>query len=81
MEAIRRVVDRLPDAAARWAKIERAGPVRQLRGFTFQVHGADPDDVAAALVSLTDRGKVPEPLRLAHLIGSAVMRGQSSNRA
>jgi len=31
--------------------------------------------------NLTDTGHVPEALRLAHLIGSAIMTGQSSNRA
>lgn len=81
LRAIRRVVDRLPDAQVRWHRIQRAGVVHQLGGFTFQVVGAEPADVAAALSSLTDRGKVPEPLRLAHLIGSAVVRGESSNRA
>jgi endonuclease V-like protein UPF0215 family len=37
--------------------------------------------VAEALKRLTDRGNVPEALRLAHLIGSAVVMGESSKRA
>jgi len=41
----------------------------------------DPAIVGAALATLTDRGKVPEPLRLAHLIGAAVVTGQSGRRA
>ncbi|HHO49896.1 MAG TPA: DUF99 family protein [Deltaproteobacteria bacterium] len=81
LQAIRRVVQRLPDPELRWHRIQRAGTVHQLGGFTFQVVGAEVEDVATALSSLTDRGRVPEPLRLAHLIGSAVVRGESSNRA
>lgn len=81
LDAIRRVVERLPDGAPRWERIGRAGTIHELGGFVFQVAGATPEDGAAALRSLTDRGRVPEPLRLAHLIGSAVITGQSSRRA
>ncbi|QRN94464.1 hypothetical protein JRI60_35800 [Archangium violaceum] len=42
-----------------------------------------PEDsrVARALGRLTDKGQVPEALRLAHLIGSAMVRGERSRRA
>lgn len=79
--AFRRVVDRLPDPEARWAKVTAAGVVHARDPFWFQVAGAHPDDIALALARITDRGAVPEPLRLAHLIGSAVMTGQSGRRA
>jgi endonuclease V-like protein UPF0215 family len=49
--------------------------------FVFQVRGAEPDEAAFALRKLTDRGNVPEALRLAHLVGSAVMTGESGKRA
>jgi len=85
LQALRRALRRTDDAEARWATIQRAGPIHRSRGFTFQVQGADaadgPMEVAAALSVLTDRGKVPEPLRLAHLIASAVVTGTSSRRA
>ncbi|MCB9677142.1 MAG: DUF99 family protein [Alphaproteobacteria bacterium] len=70
-----------PDGDARWEVIQRAGPVHERDGFVFQVVGADPASAAGALARLTDRGKVPEPLRLAHLIGAAVVTGQSGKRA
>jgi endonuclease V-like protein UPF0215 family len=47
----------------------------------FQVAGAEPDEVARGLARLSDRGNVPEALRLAHLIGSAVRQGESGRRA
>lgn len=37
--------------------------------------------IAGVLQRLTDCGKVPEALRLAHLITSAVMTGESSSSA
>jgi endonuclease V-like protein UPF0215 family len=81
LAAMRRALQRVRDPDRRWAMIQRAGPVHERNGFTFQVVGASLEDAAVALGSLTDRGQVPEPLRLAHLIGSAVITGQSGKRA
>jgi hypothetical protein len=81
LAAVDRALGQLPDAARRRALVAAAGPVEQRGGWTFQAVGAAPATVAAALDQLTDRGQVPEALRLAHLIGSAVKTGQSSNRA
>ncbi len=81
LRALRLALQGLPRAPQRWARFERAGPIHQQGGFVFQVQGAEPDDVAAALGRLTDTGKVPEALRLAHLVGAAVVTGQSSRRA
>ncbi|MCK5902663.1 MAG: hypothetical protein KAG28_05885 [Cocleimonas sp.] len=43
--------------------------------------GCDADIASATLQNVTDTGKVPEALRLAHLIGSAMKTGESSQRA
>ncbi len=79
--AVEQALRRLPGAPLRLELLKRAGPFHQLGGFTFQVQGAEPAEVAEALALVTDRGLVPEPLRLAHLIGAAVVTGQSSHRA
>lgn len=79
--AIDRALGQFADAERRRALVAKAGAVHQRAGFTFQVVGAEPDAVGQALARLTDRGHVPEALRLAHLIGSAVHTGQSSKRA
>ncbi|MCB9763529.1 MAG: DUF99 family protein [Alphaproteobacteria bacterium] len=79
--AVRRVLARFDDAPRRLALLERAGPIHQEGGFVFQVVGEAPPVVARALAALTDQGRVPEPLRLAHLIGAAVKTGQSGKRA
>jgi uncharacterized protein len=79
--AVEAAVRRLPRPARRLALIARAGPVHRVGGFCFQVQGADPADAAAALARLTDRGAVPEALRLAHLVGAAVRTGESGRRA
>ena len=51
-----------------------------LKNFSLSKHNYTPVVLSAGLVP-TDNGHVPEALRLAHFIGSAVMTGESSNRA
>lgn len=81
LEKFRHVVHRLPESEKRWQKVLAAGPVHELNGFVFQVVGETPEVASRVLARLTDQGKVPEALRLAHLIGSAVKLGISGKRA
>lgn len=81
MDNQRRILLDLEDGEARWQAMLRAGPIHELGGFVFQVHGASPEVAMRALSILTDTGKVPEPLRLAHLIGRAIVTGHSAGGA
>jgi endonuclease V-like protein UPF0215 family len=81
LPGMERAIRRLPNAERRLALLRAAGPVHSVGRFTFQVAGAEPAAVADALARLTDRGEVPEALRLAHLVGAAVVRGESGRRA
>ncbi len=81
LAAVEKAVRRLPRARQRLELIRRAGPIHVHPPFVFQVQGGGPDEIARALARVTDRGNVPEPLRLAHLVGAAVARGESSRRA
>jgi endonuclease V-like protein UPF0215 family len=81
LAAVERAVRRLPGAGRRLGLLRRAGPVHRLGRFVFQVRGAGPEETAAALERITDRGAVPEPLRLAHLVAAAVATGESGRRA
>jgi uncharacterized protein len=81
MEALELALRKLPRWQARLARFRAAGAIHQSGPFFFQVAGAEPAAAADALARLTDRGNVPEALRLAHLIGSAVITGESGRRA
>ncbi|XXF77511.1 DUF99 family protein [Myxococcaceae bacterium GXIMD 01537] len=81
LDAMERALRHLPGAERRLARLRAAGPIHTLGGFTFQVRGAEPEWMVELLARVTDRGRVPEPLRLAHLIGAAVVTGQSGRRA
>jgi uncharacterized protein len=76
-----RALSNLSDRDRRLQLLQRAGKIYHYPPFYFQVSGERPEIIALALKSLTDRGKVPEALRLAHLIGAAVINGQSGSQA
>lgn len=65
----------------RWPLIERAGPIHLHPHMCYQVQGLSPELAGVLLSRVTDTGKVPEALRLAHLITAAVATGQSGKRA
>jgi len=81
LERVRSAMAGLAGFPARLQTLQRAGPIHELAGFHFQVSGADAGTAARLLERLTDRGRVPEALRIAHLIGAAVERGVSGHRA
>ena len=81
MDKFNHVINQLPDPEERVRRIDAAGQIFEDRGFFFQVVGEKPATMARVLENLTDQGKIPEALRLAHLIGSAVKLGESGKRA
>ncbi len=79
--AIYGAMQNLPEPELRYKVLLRAGTIHAFAPFYFQVCGASPEVTAQALQQLTDRGHVPEALRLAHLIGAAVVKGESGRQA
>lgn len=57
--------------------LARAGEIHQRGGYVFQVQGETSEVTARRLARLTREGKVPEALRVAHLVGSAIKRAES----
>jgi len=80
-DKMRHVIDRLSEPEERWRRVLAAGEIHERGPYVFQAHGVDPDIAGRTLEVLTYNGHVPECLRLAHLIGSAVQMGQSGRRA
>lgn len=81
MAAIEHALKNLPDTAKRLDLIRKAGRIHTQKPFYFQTQGGNPVTVGKVLQRLTLTGHVPEALRIAHLIGSAVMTGESGKRA
>lgn len=72
---------RLPHPDKRLEIMRRAGTIYEYPPFYFQVCGANPETIAQILIRLSDRGNVPEALRIAHLIGAAIIKGESGSQA
>jgi len=81
MLAIDKALMNLADYSQRKQHLINAGKIYHYHTGYYQVSGCDPSTAAQVFEQVTDRGYVPEALRLAHLIGAAIMTGESSNRA
>lgn len=80
-EKINDALQNLPTPEVRLALLHRAGHIHAAPPFYFQVCGAKPEVIARVLTQLTDRGHVPEALRIAHLMTAAVVKGESGRQA
>ena len=75
------LVRNIRGGAARWRLVERAGEVHAIEGLHCQLAGLTAAE-AGALIRLTRRhGKLPEPIRAAHLIAAGIVKGASRGRA
>ncbi|ARV62357.1 hypothetical protein BZZ01_30350 [Nostocales cyanobacterium HT-58-2] len=79
--AVEEAMSRLPCFPQRYNLLKLAGKIYEYPPFFFQVCGEEPEVIAGVLQRLTDCGKVPEALRLAHLIAAAFIKGESSSSA
>jgi len=81
LTAIDKALMNFSDHQQRQQLLANAGKIYNHQSFYYQLSGCSAESAAMVLEALTDRGHVPEALRLAHLIGSAIMTGESNNRA
>lgn len=82
LDAVRAaLLGRVPNGAAKWRLVEAAGPPEPLAGVYVQRAGVGRDETATLLGGTTLHGKLPEPLRLAHLVAGGVETGRSRGRA
>jgi len=81
LEKMHGAIAHLPNPDRRIALLNKAGPIHEAERFCFQVQGEDPAIIAKVIERLSDRGHVPEALRLAHLITAAVLTEESGNQA
>lgn len=81
-EAIRTaLLGHVPGGARKWRLIEAAGPMESVAGVQVQRAGIGRADAEMLLTRLQVQGKLPEPLRVAHLIAGGVTTGESRHRA
>jgi len=87
MRSIRMALEHISEPELRYAKMLRAGALTQVvtrdahRPLYIQTAGIEPEDAAAIVRRTTVHANVPEPLRVAHMISSAMVLGESSGKA
>jgi hypothetical protein len=82
---IKKALRRFDDYKERYAKIKRAGRVYSTKlrwgKIYFQVKGISREDAEEIIKKSSKHGIIPEPIRIAHLIASGVVLGESRGRA
>jgi len=73
--------DHIPNGEARWRLVQRAGDVQPIEGLFCQMAGLDATEAAAVIRLTRKHGKLPEPIRTAHLVAAGVTVGESRGRA
>jgi endonuclease V-like protein UPF0215 family len=65
----------------KWRLIRKAGPVEPAAGLYVQRAGISLHDTETLIRRLASSGRLPEPLRTAHLIAGGIAQGESRHRA
>lgn len=81
LAAVRRALERTRHASRRWETMQRAGPIHEGDGIFFQVAGASPGLARRVLALASPFESYPEALRIAHLVGGALVHGSSRGGA
>jgi endonuclease V-like protein UPF0215 family len=75
------LLSRVRGGAARWALVEAAGPMEPCEGIWVQREGLSFGGAADVIRRTAIHGRIPEPLRAAHLIAGGAFGGESRGRA
>ena len=85
MEQIGRALQHLPDVDRRWQAILNAGRITEIdvneNSLYLQCAGIEIADAAKVVRLSTTHSHIPEPLRVAHLIATGVVCGESRGQA
>ena len=86
MRKIKRALENFKDGKERWKIIKKAGKINKLKlknnkNIYFQFYGLNKKDAEKIILLTCMRSLIPEPLRLAHMIASAFIKGECGGRA
>jgi endonuclease V-like protein UPF0215 family len=85
LEKVKKALEKFEDFEKRWRCIQNAGKIKSCRvkggKVYYQVVGLS-DEEAEEIINLSStRSYIPEPLRVAHIIATAVVKGESYGHA
>ena len=79
-ERIKRALSKLDGFEKRLELIRKAGEIHRIGKLYVQIVGCDLNFAKNVLKLTTVKGKIPEPLRIAHLVASALIHRESKRR-
>ncbi len=81
---IGRALDNFADKEERWQCIEKAGPIHCIpvhRGVLYFQYAGLQKEEAEKIIGLTCmHSQIPEPVRVAHIIATGIIRGEASRK-
>jgi hypothetical protein len=80
-EDIERALMNVGEYEERIQTMKKAGEIYSLNEVYVQLAGCSLDEARVFLKGSTLKGKLPEPLRIAHMVASAIVHGESRGRA
>ena len=83
-DKIKLALDNLPEKEIRWKIIQQAGKIYKTNSdnpIFFQVCGIDKDTALEIIRISSTHSNIPEPLRVAHLVATGVVLGESTGKA
>jgi endonuclease V-like protein UPF0215 family len=66
------LLEKVPGGARKWKLIEKAGPMEPCANLFVQRAGLSMEEATAVIRRLAVHGRLPEPVRVAHLVASAL---------
>jgi len=86
LQRVQKALKNFEDYKKRWELIKRAGKIRNCslkegKKIYYQSVGLDDEETEEILALSSTHSFIPEPLRVAHLIATAVVKGESFGRA
>jgi len=85
LKKVKRALKNFKDFERRWKIIQNAGKIKecrlQSRKVYYQAAGLDDEQTKEIILLSSTRSFIPEPLRIAHIIATAFVKGESGGRA
>ncbi len=76
-DRIKNALKNLSNYEKRMELIKKAGEIRRVSDLYIQVHGCSFESAKEFIECSKSKGKIPEGLRIAHLVASAIVHGES----
>jgi len=86
LKSIKKALEKnFDDFEKRWKMVLNAGKIKQMKLEKFSIYyqniGIDDEETEEIILTSLRHAQIPEPLRVAHLIASGIVKGESNGHA